>query len=204
MGHFAVPCLGARVAPTPFHGPRASSQPMKLFPIIIVTTLATALASCASDPFKDNYEPVISRHPPLSPYSGITQVSLSDDPANDAESLRKSGATLLGVSSYESSHLPRLADLQALGKQIGADLVIYGGSLMGSEQRFRSVYEPIPASPSISQTMTVNNYASPQSGPVVPTFEPAPRQPPPQGIVTQVPFQVNYYQWQAFFFRAKP
>ena len=121
------------------------------------------LAGCAND-FATFYRPVTTASSEdikklTVPYSGKTQVLLSQNLKADGDDLARKGYVALGISEFRTSKNLSQSTLLSYAQKIGADVVLFSSQYLGSQQGIVPV--PIYHSGQTYTTETSGNHKCP-------------------------------------------
>jgi hypothetical protein len=101
------------------------------FPALLALTLSVFLGGC--NEFTYSYKPTAT-NAELAPYSGKTETmfTTAGDIDRDAKMLESHGCICLGTSSFTTTDLVTINQVQSQGKKVGADLVLWTSDDLGS------------------------------------------------------------------------
>lgn len=108
----------------------------KISVLLILIVASIFLAGCVipgngfSQFYQDRVGSAITNLPA---YSGMTKIIAASDPTNDAKELYRNGYVLIGESGFQGPPQSRDA-LMSQAKRVGADVVLYSSTYLGSQQ----------------------------------------------------------------------
>ncbi|MGD1031401.1 MAG: PDZ domain-containing protein [Opitutaceae bacterium] len=130
----------------------------------VAVVAAVIFAGCVANGFKEFYQTVnIGPYAKLQPYSGSTQVYSSTNLAADGDHLGQKGYVPLGQASFQTGQRVTLRQIQEQGQAVGADIVLWASSDLGTEQATVPVFHYNPGTTSTTNTYgtaTANAYGS--------------------------------------------
>lgn len=133
-----------------------------LFVITIFSLTGCAAPNYFSKFYQDNLPAYEGHTESLLPYSGKTKIINATNP-DDFKRLIRSGYSLIGESHFEVSGAIGEGMILAQGKSVGADIVLYGNSYLGSYKGSQPLMQYNPGTTSTtysSGTVNVNAFGS--------------------------------------------
>lgn len=179
--------------------------------VLIFAVLYLLASGCASNDYSRFYKDYTAGVPldilqtSIHPYSGESRVFSTSNHAVDAEKLQEKGFILLGTSSFQGASRVTEKQLLQHAKAVGADIVLFGSSYLGSDSR---VVPLLKYNPGQSETTTTrgtvraNAYGTGGSASATGTYSETSTKSSQGSFSTEmVPFTYHTYAYSASFWR---